>query len=330
MFGRVPDDAVPPRMSVVVTTYNRAHRLRSVLKPLIDDPAAEEIVVVIDGCRDGSLELVNEIATEHPQVRPLFIENSGDMAARDAGARAARGDVVLFLDDDVIAGPGLVAGHARRHQAGDVDAVIGYMPIDLPDRRAPGDVATRLYAREYEGRCAVYERDPESALRELWGGNFSMRRDRCVEIGMANAAFTEHYHADRDFGIRCLEAGMRGTFDRSLRATHQHERTLASFRRDARSQGAARVLVAHDHRGPAFTLTPEVFERNLPGPAARLVRFGRRRRAAAALGTTLDAAVRASGAARLWPLQDVCARILRRLDQQRGAIDQSHGRRSSA
>ena len=76
------------------------------------------------------------------------------------------------------------------------------------------------------------QRDPESAVRELWGGNFSMRRADCLAIGMTNPGFTEHYHADRDFGIRCLEAGLTGMFDRALAATHLHERTLEAFIRD--------------------------------------------------------------------------------------------------
>jgi glycosyltransferase involved in cell wall biosynthesis len=309
-----------------MTTYNRAAGLRRVLDPIVNDPAAHEVIVVIDGCHDGSLQLVEELARDHRQVRPVFIENSGDMAAREAGASAANGEVVLFLDDDVLAGPGLVAGHADRHRGGDMDAVVGYMPVPLPSRRRSADVATRLYAREYEGRCEVYEHDPESVLRELWGGNFSMRRVACLEIGMANPRFTEAYHADRDFGIRCLAAGMRGGFDRSLRATHLHERTLASFRRDARSQGAARVLTARQHSG-SFPVSKEEFERGLPAFGRHLVRFGRRPRAHTGLSATLELGVRNSGTLRLWIVQDVCARLLRRLEQQLGAIEQSQGRR---
>ena len=45
----------------------------------------------------------------------MLIENRGDMGARAEGARAATGEIVLFIDDDVLANPGLVTGHARRH-----------------------------------------------------------------------------------------------------------------------------------------------------------------------------------------------------------------------
>lgn len=140
-----------------------------------------------------------------------------------------------------------------------------------------------LYAGEYEGRCRIYERDPRSVVRELWGGNFSMRRADCLAIGMSNPGFTEHYHADRDFGIRCLEAGLTGVFDRSLSAAHLHERTLAGFIRDARSQGAARVLMPAFHPAAVPPPAPDEFARGLPWPVAGLVRLARRPRAYAGL-----------------------------------------------
>lgn len=312
---------------MVVTTYNRAARLSQTLEPLMADPAPRELIVAIDGSRDGSLELVQSLARRDPRLRPVFIENSGDMAARAAGARAATGDVVLFLDDDVIAEPGLVAGHARRHARGDIDAVVGYMPISLPPQRGPGEVATRLYAQEYEGRCAIYEREPASALRELWGGNFSIRRDACLGVGMSNPDFTEPYHADREFGLRAWKAGLRPAFDRSLRATHRHTRTLSAFRRDARSQGAARVLLQRAHAEVVEPLVPGAFEQNLPGAARRLVRFGRRPRGYALLSRALSQFVLAAGRLRSWPAEDLGAKLLRRIEQQRGAIDGSLGRR---
>lgn len=319
--------ATQPTVSVVVPTHRRAHILERVLAPLIDDPACDELIVVVDGDGDGTMRLLAGLAEREPRLRAIRTDGVGDMAAREAGARTARGDLLVFIDDDVVAEPGLVSGHARRHQRGDADLVLGYMPVVPAPGRRRGDFAQRLYAREYEGRCAVYERDRSSVLRELWGGNLSLRRDRCVQAPMASPEFTEHYHADREFGIRLLKAGGSGAFERSLGATHLHDRDAAAFVRDARSQGAARVLVARLHPDVVPAPGADEFERGLPAPAAVLVRASRRRRAHAAAAGALGALVRATGAARLWSAQDALARLLRRIEQQRGAIDQRHGRR---
>ncbi len=316
-----------PTISVVVPTYNRAHALERALAPLLADHAAEEVIVVIDGSRDGSLELVDRLARHDRRLRALFIENSGEMAAREAGARAANAEIVLFLDDDVLAEPGLVAGHAWAHAGTQRAVVVGYMPVRLIDGRTPVDFTTRLYAREYEGRCAIWEDDPSSVLSALWAGNFSMRRADCLALGLPNPRYTERYHPDRDLGLRCLEAGLHGVFDRSLRAVHLHERPLEAFARDARSQGAARVLMPALH--PQRVRPPDVreFERGLPSSLSAVVRLGRRPRAYRSVAPVLGRLVAETGRAHLWRLQDRAGRLLRRLEQQRGAIEQAQGRR---
>ena len=86
-----------------------------------------------------------------------MILNRGDMGAREEGARAATGEIVLFIDDDVLANPGLVTGlYARRHAERTADVVVGYMPVTPSQRRNSDDFALRLYASEYEGRCQIY------------------------------------------------------------------------------------------------------------------------------------------------------------------------------
>lgn len=310
-----------PRVSVVMPTYDRAHALERVVAPLLEDECTHELIVVVDGSRDGSLELLARIASRDARLKPLFMENRGEMAARQAGAETATGEVVLFIDDDVLAEPGLVRGHRRRHAGREHLVVLGYMPIELPRRRSARDFATFIYSAEYEGRCVVYEQDPVSVLRELWGGNFSMRRSDCLEIGMQNPAYAERYHPDREFGLRCLEAGLIGVFDRSLRATHLHRRSLPAFARDARSQGAARVMLHRLH--PVLIDPPacDEFERGLPRPARALVRSAQSPRAERVIAAALRSQVWACGAARAWALQEAAARLLRRIEQQRGALE---------
>src|SRR5690349_2755212 len=118
------------------------------LAPLLADPQPLEVVVVVDGGRDGSLELLERMAAGDARLRPLWIENRGVVGARAAGAEAARGEVVVLLDDDVFAMPGLIAGHARHHAEPGL-VIVGYMPVARPPRPRPGDYPRELYAREY-------------------------------------------------------------------------------------------------------------------------------------------------------------------------------------
>lgn len=301
-------------------TYRRRDRLHAVLAPLLADPAALEVVVVVDGSDDGSIELLRDLARTQPRLRPIWQENAGEGAARHAGVRAATGDVVLLLDDDVVAEPGLVAGHAARHGDGVPRVVVGYMPTPEPRPDDAAAFATRLYAEAYEGRCARYESEPETVLRHLWAGNISLPREACLDVGLSSDAFTERYHPDRELGLRLLEAGLEGVFDRSLRATHHHDRGLDAFVRDARSQGAGWTLVHLLHPQSAGPLPADRFRAGLPRPLAALIDACRRPRVAATVSSALAQAVWITGRVGPRPAQLPLARLLRRVEQQRGAI----------
>src|SRR3954454_24236279 len=119
-----------PRVSVVAPTYTRRHGLEAWVEPLLREPGLHELVVAVDGSTDGSVEWLQERSRLDPPLKVLSRPNRGAGPARQAGIEAATGEVVLLLDDDVIAEPGLVAGHARHHAALEPLMVLGYMPND--------------------------------------------------------------------------------------------------------------------------------------------------------------------------------------------------------
>src|SRR5664280_3046591 len=91
-------------------------RLPTVLDPLLADPAIQELIVVVDGSDDGSIEWLQRTSVDHPRLQPVLRERSGGaQVARADGLERATGEVVLFLDDDVLCGDGLAAGHLARH-----------------------------------------------------------------------------------------------------------------------------------------------------------------------------------------------------------------------
>jgi glycosyltransferase involved in cell wall biosynthesis len=309
-----------PTVSVIVPTFNRRDRLPRVIDALLEDDAATEVIVVVDGCRDGSLELVTARAATQPRLRPLFIENRGTAGAHQAGVEHAVGDIVLLLADDIIAGPRLVTGHARLHMNREDLVVVGYMPIRHPSRRPDERCASLLYMREYEQACTRYEEDADSILRGLWGGNVSLRRARCLEVGVENRQFRARYHEDQEFGLRCLKSGLVGMFDRSLAAEHAHARSLKAFLRDSREQGKGKVLVRQAHGDVLGPFDPWTFEADLPAPVRAVVRLARRPRMRAVLTASLQLLTAAAGTLRVMPLQLRGVQLLRRIELERGAL----------
>ncbi len=232
-----------PTVSVVMATYRRRSLLPRVVDSLLADPATSELVVVVDGCRDGSLELLQERAGDDPRVVPVFTENRGAAAAQQLGIEHARGDVVLLFDDDQIAAPGMVTGHARHHADAAHRVVVGYVPVELPPP-GPGRFLVESYARDYEADLAGWERDPASILTNLWGGQVSLRREDLERVPWHDPRFDLGYHYDNVFGLRCRDAGLTAVFDRGLRAEHLYTRTLDAMLREAYVKGRA----MHRHR----------------------------------------------------------------------------------
>lgn len=236
-----------PTVSVVAPTFRRRDGLPAFVAPLLREDALTELVIAVDGSRDGSVEWLRDQARDDPRIVVLDLPGGGAGRARQAGVEAASGDVVVLLDDDVIISPGLVAGHARHHAGLEPKLVLGYMPNDpravAPERRA----VAWLYRRAYEMHCARFAEDPGFVLHGLWGGNLSMPREHLLAVGIERLA-VKRGQDDREFGLRCLKHGVRGVYDPSLHALHLYDRSLEAFRRDCRVQGESRRLI-HDAHG---------------------------------------------------------------------------------
>ncbi len=303
-----------PSVSVVITTYRRRDSLEQTVSAIAADPHPDEIVVVVDGCDDGSYELLTELAEKEPRLRPVWRENGGEGAARQTGVEASTGEVVLLLDDDVIAGPGLATGHARIHQRVSRSVVLGYMPTVRLAKRRPGDFTTLLYADEYERACERYEAEPDEIITSLWAGNISLRRVDALRVGMSGQRRLG-YHDDQEFGLRCARAGLVGVFDRKLAAVHSHSRDFDSFVRQARLAGMAR-----SHLSAAY---PDLVPRSDPtNGVPRQLRLGIRMAAASGVyplaSAALRGSVRASGRIRFYAAESGFARTLRQIELLRG------------
>ncbi len=314
-------EASLPTVSVVIPTYNRRQRLPELLGAVLPE-AATEIIVVVNACEDGSLQLLEERAEQELRLRPMFVAESSQTLALQAGVDAANGDVVLMLDDDVLPEPGLVEGHARHHAGAEGLVVLGYMPVARPARRRRGEFAAALYSHDYEGACERYEHDPETILTGLWAGNVSLRRSDCLRVGLraeVGMPAGYGYHEDRDLGLRCQAAGLRGVFDRRLRARHMYEKTTEGFLRAARSSGATRAAVHATHAEAVGALPEDFFARAAPLPGRLLVRLARNRTAYRPVRSLLRAITAAAGALRVFRVETHAGFLLGLIEQQRGA-----------
>jgi GT2 family glycosyltransferase len=87
-----------PAISAVLPTYNRLAALRANFRSLLEQSGLSEIVVVVDGSTDGTLEWLREL--EDGRIKLLHQHQQGSPAARNAGIAAAQGEWILMTEDD--------------------------------------------------------------------------------------------------------------------------------------------------------------------------------------------------------------------------------------
>ena len=108
-------------LSVVIPTYNRLPILRKCLLALEDQHlvapiSGYEVVLVDDGSTDATLGWLADHAAELPHLRLIRQEHGGPAAARNRGVQGARGDVIVFIDSDLVVTPSFLGCHAQALQ----------------------------------------------------------------------------------------------------------------------------------------------------------------------------------------------------------------------
>jgi glycosyltransferase involved in cell wall biosynthesis len=186
---------VAPRVSVVIRSYNRIPALCELLASVLAQQFAEpfEVVVVeqsksIDA--DGRARLA-EFAAD-PRVRILRYPPLGGPRARNVGSRAARGEILLYMDDDDLPlGDGWMAAHIRHFADPHCLGVTGRHVTAIDDRaprwspaRASRLVLSYVPVLMYQQCYNYVEVDRPVRVATVHGGNVSLRRSALARFGL--------------------------------------------------------------------------------------------------------------------------------------------------
>jgi glycosyltransferase involved in cell wall biosynthesis len=241
-----------PQVSVVIATFNRpvlALRLLSQLAAQ-DYPSSSLEVIVVDDGSEGDCAQRLRAAPMPCRFEVIAQENRGPALARHRGILAARGEVVVLLDDDMQVTPTFISAHVRHHRAGSRRVVLGRMKPD-PDVDMP------LYERYHADVLARFVEGARSGQIRLRGthlctGNVSFRRDDYVAVGGFDATFGQS--EDAEFGVRLEKAGCEFVFGDEAVSLNGSDHTdvnrwlARSFR-----YGIYDLRMAHKHRDVAWT-----------------------------------------------------------------------------
>lgn len=251
------------KISVVIPTYNRRPSLERCLAHLAKQtfPASEfEVLVVADGCTDGSVEFLRSFKPSF-NFRWLTQPNQGAAAAQNAGVAAAGGDIIVFLDDDSMCDAGLLAAHDEVHARGDHVVAMGAMLVhsDSPTGTL-GNVVRKLWDAEFRRLSA--EGASHVDLMLCW--NTSIARQAALECPFDTSYKRIH---DVEAGVRLWNRGFRPQFVPHAVAYELYTKPVNDVLRDCRNQGKYEVILSNSQ--PSFKPLSLLARRNEANPLKR-------------------------------------------------------------
>lgn len=261
-------DAGPslPALSILVPTYGRPDRIRTLLERLETQTAAPGTfeVVVVD---DGSEPAIDLGQRERPYPLTLLRQdNAGPAAARNTGLGSVRAPLVLILNDDAVPAPDLVEAHLAAHaELGPGVAVLGTFDFTADSLRSP-------FVRLLQGSDLLFAftrlvHGEEYSWEYFWTCNISLSVEAIRRAGMFDAErFEIALCEDVELGLRLCDQGLRIVHRAECRAEHEHRLTPESyFERHFQ-------LGRYQHRiGAKFQQPGALFPRKIFDPAGQPV-----------------------------------------------------------
>jgi glycosyltransferase involved in cell wall biosynthesis len=244
--------------SIIIPTVNRCDLLRDVLQSLSEiehEPSDHEIIVVDNSSTDGTRMLVEQAAASCPtrDIRHFHEPVPGLLSGRHRGALEAKGDICVFLDDDVRVGRDWLM--ALKDAFGDPDTTLVGGPSSPLFDTHPPDWLANFYEENDQGRYCGWLSLFDGGLRNkeidpcyVWGLNFAIRRKVLVDVGGFHPDYVpkclQRYQGDGETGLslKLKMAGLKALYHPSASVQHvipASRLTVEYFEQRAFYQGVA-------------------------------------------------------------------------------------------
>jgi glycosyltransferase involved in cell wall biosynthesis len=185
-------------LTVITPTYNRQPILAKCLTALENQTFdSYELLVVDDGSSDGTVEWLAANAAQFPHVRVVQQAHGGITAARNRGVTEAKGDVVVFVDSDVVVTPSFLQIHVSAHQEA-IDR--GQEKVFTYGRL----IATSNFADPTSEPAKIT--DFSAAYFET--NNVAIGKRWLIEAGLFDSDFTQYGWEDLEMGVRLKAMGL--------------------------------------------------------------------------------------------------------------------------
>ena len=252
-----------PILSVIIPTRNRADTLKRTVTLLLEqamqlaDGVEVEVIVVDDGSdaavHDEFQHYLEGIGQSARQVCYLRQSPLGPAAARNRALEVARGEVVLFMGDDILPCPGLLVAHIAAHRewyAGENIAILGLADLAPEFRDTPFARWWRRWNFRYDSLISG-RRQP--GIGFFFTNNLSIKRSFLLEHGMFDESFPAAAYEDIELAYRLSQHNLKVVFVPQAEAYHYHRIDLEAACHRMETRGQHYELFYEKTHYPAFS-----------------------------------------------------------------------------
>jgi glycosyltransferase involved in cell wall biosynthesis len=216
-------------VTVILCTYNRCHSLATALESVaasqLPDSISWEVLVVDNNSKDKTHEVVEELGQRYPgRFRYLFEPQQGKSYALNTGIREARGEILAFMDDDVMVDAKWLQCLTAVFQKEEWAGVGGRI---LPERTFTPPAWLSLEGKYALAPLAMFDLGPQPGelVEAPFGTNMAFRKEVFEKVGgfrtdLGPRPGSETRSEDTEFGFRALGAGQRLRYEPSAIVYH--------------------------------------------------------------------------------------------------------------
>lgn len=241
------------KITVIIPTYNGARCIAKVLESLTAQTLpADEVVVVVDGSTDNTVELAEKFKQRLP-LKVIVTPNGGRSVARNTGVKNSTGELLVFLDDDMRAFPDCLKDHHDHHLQYKNSLLTGAISEDIELVKTDIQLyrKTLFWRRGYSGSGMKPFEPMNASSFYLAAANFSIHRDLFEQLGGFDEQLKDA--EDYDLGMRAILKGY-DVFGNNTKARAFHDdllTCLSYIRRQRQYRESKRILLA---------LKPQLYE----------------------------------------------------------------------
>ncbi|MCK5115959.1 MAG: glycosyltransferase family 2 protein [Candidatus Aegiribacteria sp.] len=205
---------------MVIPAYNAEATLVRCLDSLSKQTVKPFQIILVDDCStDRTASIASEAGLEilSPPAR------GGPAIARNAGAEKAEGDIILFLDSDVVVPPDLVERISEGFNAD--SSTVAVQTVYSP--HCPAEDMVSRYQNFYYYHSLTSIKGNSTATFATWCA--AIKRETFIDIGGFNTSIPEPTVEDEELGYEIADRGQKIVLERNIRVTHLASYTISQF-----------------------------------------------------------------------------------------------------